>query len=65
MNNFLFSVFTGAFGMAYIVYGRKQTKLVPVIAGIMLCVYPYFVSGWLWLGAVGVLLLAAPFLIDF
>jgi hypothetical protein len=38
---------------------------VPLIAGMMLCVYPYFVDGVLWLVLVGVALMAAPFLIDF
>jgi hypothetical protein len=61
----LFGIFTGALGLAYIVYGRRQAKLVPVIAGVLLCVYTYFVEGWVWLSLVGVLLLAAPFFIDF
>ena len=51
--------------MAYIVYGRRTTKLVPVISGVLLCIYPFFIEGWLWLGVVGAALLAAPFVIDF
>jgi hypothetical protein len=46
-------------------YGKRQTKFVPLIAGILLCAYPYFVDGWLWLSIIGAVLLAAPFLIDF
>lgn len=65
MNNLFFGVITGAFGVAYIVYGKRQTKLAPVIAGVLLCIYPYFIESWLWLGVVGALLLAAPFVIDF
>ena len=65
MGNLFFGIVAGAIGMAYLVYGRRQTKLVPVIAGVLLCVYPYFVEGWLWLGVVGALLLVAPFVIDF
>jgi hypothetical protein len=65
VDNLLFGVFAGAIGVGYLVYGKRQTKLVPVIAGVLLCVYPYFVEGWLWLGVVGALLLAAPFVIDF
>ncbi len=64
MSNFFFGCIAGAFGVAYIVYGRRQTKFAPVIAGVLLCVYPYFVESWLWLGIVGALLLAAPFVID-
>ena len=60
-----FGVVTGAFGFAYIVYGRRQTKLVPVIAGVLLCAYSYFIDSWVWLCIIGALLLAAPFVIDF
>jgi hypothetical protein len=65
VGNLFFGIVAGAIGVAYLVYGRRQTKLVPVIAGVMLCIYPYFVESWLWLGVVGALLLAAPFVIDF
>jgi len=36
-----------------------------VIAGVVLCIYPYFVDDWVWLIVIGVPLLVAPFLIDF
>jgi hypothetical protein len=52
-------------GVGYLMYGRRQAKFVPLIAGIGLCVYPYFVDNWLWLAVIGVPLLVAPFLIDF
>lgn len=65
MGNVFFSIVAGAIGTAYIVYGKRQTKLVPVIAGVLLCIYPYFVESWLWLGITGALLLAAPFVVDF
>ena len=65
MGNLFFGIVAGAIGAAYIVYGRRQTKLVPVIAGVLLCIYPYFVESWLWLGVVGAVFLVAPFVIDF
>lgn len=55
----------GVFGMAYFVYGKKQAKLTPMAAGVALCVYPYFVQSVLWTTIIGVLLIAAPFAIDF
>ena len=58
-------IFTGAIGMGYFIYGKRQAKFVPLIAGMMLCVYPYLVDGVIWLVLVGVALMAAPFLIDF
>jgi hypothetical protein len=65
VSNLFFGIVAGAIGMAYLLYGRRQTKLVPVIAGILLCIYPYFIQSWLWLCVMGALLLAAPFVIDF
>jgi hypothetical protein len=54
----------GVFGTAYFVYGKRQTKITPMIAGVMLCIYPYFIDSLLWLCVVGGVLLIAPFAID-
>jgi hypothetical protein len=61
----MIGVFTGAIGVGYFMYGKRQAKFAPLIAGMMLCVYPYFIDGVLWLVLVGVALMAVPFLIDF
>ena len=65
MANLLFGIVAGAIGMAYLLYGKRQTRFVPVVAGILLCVYPYFFDSVLWLGVVGALLVVAPFVLDF
>jgi hypothetical protein len=36
-----------------------------MLAGITLCIYPYFIDSLLWLSVVGILLLIAPFVIDY
>lgn len=61
----LVGMLAGVFGMAYFMYGKRQAKLAPLIAGLLLCIYPYFIDSLLWLSIVGVLLLAAPFFIDY
>jgi hypothetical protein len=55
----------GTFGMAYFIYGKKQSRFAAMISGVLLCVYPYVVSGTVWLCVVGALLLAVPFMTDF
>jgi hypothetical protein len=60
----LFSIVASAFGLAYMSYGKRQAKFIPFVAGFGLCVYTYFVQGWIWLCIIGVALLALPFLID-
>ena len=62
-NGLMIGVIAGAVGLGYFVYGKKQGKLVPLISGIALMVYPYFVSNpWLLLG-IGLALCVAPFVI--
>ena len=55
----------GAFGMAYIVYGRRQSKVVPVVCGVLLCVYPWLTDNVYALVGIGAALIALPFFVDF
>lgn len=55
----------GAIGVGYFVYGKRERRFAPMLSGVALCVYPYLVSGVLWLCLIGAALLAAPFLVDF
>ena len=64
MDSLVVGFIAGVFGMAYFVYGKRQSKITATIAGVMLCVYPYFIDSLLWLCVVGGLLLIAPFAID-
>ena len=50
----------GSIGLGFFVYGRKQRAIVPLVCGIALMVFPYFVSGTAWLLIVGVVLVAIP-----
>jgi hypothetical protein len=54
----------GAIGVAYFVYGKKESRFTPMLSGVALCVYPYLVSSVLWLCIIGVILMAAPFFVD-
>jgi hypothetical protein len=65
MSGLIIGFIAGVIGVAYFVYGKRAVKLTPMIAGGLLCVYPYFTSSTLWLCVIGVALLAAPFLIDY
>jgi hypothetical protein len=65
VNSLIIGILAGAIGMGYFIYGKRQAKFAPMIAGVLLCVYPYFTENVLWLSVIGALLLVAPFLIDF
>ena len=65
MTSLIVGILAGAFGMAYFVYGLRQRRIVPVISGLMLSLFPWFTDDLYLLGGVGGLLPAAPFLTDF
>ena len=65
MSGLVVGIIAGAFGMAYFVYGKRQSKVVPLVSGVLLCVYPYFTENPYALAGIGAALLAAPFLVDF
>ena len=65
MEGLLVGFIAGVFGMAYFVYGKKQTKASAMIAGVLLCVYPYFIESVLWQVLVGAALLALPFFVEY
>ena len=60
MTTLIYSVFFGSIGFGLFIYGKKQQRLVPLIAGGGLCVLPYVLSNPIALGIVGVILLALP-----
>ena len=53
----------GSIGLGFFVYGKKQRALVPLVTGIVLFVFPYFISNVYVLVLVGVLLVALPFFV--
>jgi hypothetical protein len=64
MNSLIVGVIAGAIGMGYFIYGKRQTKIVPMVAGVLLCIYPYFLDSLLWLSVIGAALVVAPFVIE-
>lgn len=52
-----------AIGAAFFVYGRKQKRPVPLLCGVALMVYPYFISSNGWLVGIGVGLIAIPYFV--
>lgn len=61
----IIGIVTSAIGVGYFIYGKRQTKYAPLLAGLALCVYPYFVDSVTLLVVIGVALTAVPFFVDF
>jgi len=61
----LWGVLFGAIGIGFFTYGKKQKAIVPLCAGVALCIVPYFISNVYLLVLAGVLLIAAPYFFRF
>lgn len=59
----IFSILFGSIGMGYFVYGKKQQTAAPLIAGIGLCIFPYFVANVYLMVLVGIVLIVLPWVI--
>ena len=53
----------GAIGFGFLVYGKKQKAVVPLITGISLFIIPYFISNVYMLVIVGAVLMALPYFV--
>jgi len=53
----------GSVGLGFFVYGKKQKAVVPLICGLALMVFPYFISNTILLVAVGIALIAIPYFV--
>lgn len=63
MATLLWGVIFGAIGMGFFVYGKRQSAPIPLVCGIALMVFPYFISNVWGTVAVGALLMAIPYFI--
>jgi hypothetical protein len=59
----IWSMFFGAIGVGFFMYGRRQKRLVPAISGIGLMVVPYFIDGVGVMIAACVALMALPYFV--
>ncbi len=60
-----FVIVFSAVGLAYFIYGKKQAAFVPLLCGLALMVYPYFVSGTWTLIGIGIVVAAIPYFARF
>jgi hypothetical protein len=51
----------GSIGLGFFIYGKKQKAVVPLVCGLALMLFPYFVSNVMLLVGIGVLLAVIPY----
>lgn len=59
----LWGMVFGSIGLGFFIYGKKQQAMVPLLCGLALMAFPYFVSGTAWLVIIGVALMAVPYFV--
>lgn len=59
--NLLWGVLFSSVGLGFSIYGKKQKRAVPLLCGVGLMVFPYFVSNTPLLVATGGVLTGLPF----
>ncbi len=57
----LWATIFGVVGLAYFVYGKRQQLFVPLLCGLGLMAFPYFISNAVLLFVVGLGLSVAPY----
>jgi hypothetical protein len=57
----LWGLLFGSIGLGYFIYGKKQRSVVPLVCGLALMLFPYFVPNLILLVGMGVLLVIIPY----
>ena len=62
-SSLLWGLLFGAVGLGFFIYGKKQKAVVPLVCGLVLMTFPYFVSNTILLVAIGVALMVLPYFV--
>jgi hypothetical protein len=57
----LWGLLFGSIGLGFFMYGRRQRAVVPLVCGLALMVFPYFVTNTVLLVLIGVALMTIPY----
>lgn len=57
------SMLFGTIGVGYFMYGKRAERPVALVCGAVLAIFPWFVTNLAILIVIGVMLLAAPFVV--
>jgi hypothetical protein len=60
-SSLLWGLLFGSIGLGFLIYGRKQRAVVPLVCGLALMIFPYVVSNTILLITIGVVLIALPY----
>ncbi len=61
VSTLLWGVLFSSMGLGFFIYGKKQHAPVPLVCGIALMIYPYFIPNVIALVVIGIVLSAIPY----
>jgi len=62
-SSLLWGLLFGSVGLGFLIYGRKQRAVVPLVCGLALMIFPYLVSNTILLIAIGIALIVIPYFV--
>ena len=54
-------VLWGSIGFGYFLYGKKQQKMIPLLCGLTLIIFPYFIDSSIALCLIGLIIAIVPY----
>ncbi len=60
-SSLLWALLFGSIGLGFFIYGRKQKRVVPLVCGLVLMIFPYFVANTILLVILGMALVVLPY----
>ncbi|HLN48557.1 MAG TPA: hypothetical protein VK251_03525 [Steroidobacteraceae bacterium] len=57
----LWGLLFSSIGLGFFLYGRKQRAVVPLVCGLAMMIYPYFIPNVAALIAIGIVLAVIPY----
>jgi len=59
----LWGMLFGSIGLGFFIYGKKQKVIVPLMVGIALMIFPYFIADLTLLVIIGAILTVLPYFV--
>jgi len=63
VSSIVWGLLFGSIGVGFFIYGKKQQAPVPLVCGVALMVFPFFVSNTIALVGVGIVLVCIPYFV--
>ena len=60
-SSLLWGLLFSSVGVGFFLYGKRQCSIVPLVCGLVLVIYPYFIANAIATVAIGIALMSIPY----